>query len=149
MPKKVTLKIGYDTEFIIIGISSHLKGYKLLFLINDSLKFKFKRTEDFLQKDKISGDRFYPIYKYYDMETRSEFCLLNIHNPERKLIPELKQIDYLMITKDLQDESFIDNIVRKIKETPRVLTAYRVEISNSKNLKILLNDLEMHLINSK
>ncbi len=149
MPKRVTLNIGYDTEFIIIGISSHLKGYKLLYLINDSLKFKFNRIEDFLRIDKKSGDIFYPVYKYYDTETRSEFCLISNHNPDRKLIPELKQIDYLLITKDLQDESITDNIVRKIKQTPRVLTAYRVEVAISKNLEILLNDLEVHLISSK
>ncbi len=148
MSKIITFNIDYDNDYQIIGISSHLKAYKLIYFLNNVLQYKFKRTRDlFVNKKKESI--FYSTYIFRDIDSRIEYCLISNHHPDQKLIPLLKQIDYFLVIKYLQENRTIAELVSKIKNIPRILTAYKIDDKAFKDIEVLLNDIEMHMLENK
>ena len=148
MSKIITFNIDYDNEYQIIGISSHLKAYKLIYFMNNVLNYKFKRTDDLIgnyENESIS----YSSYIFRDDDSRIEYCLISNHHPEKKLIPVLKQIDYFLAIKFLQENKTITELVKKIKNIPRILTAFKIDDKAFKDIEILLNDIEMHMLVNK
>ncbi len=148
MSKIITLNIDYDNEYQIIGISSHLKAYKLIYFLNTVLSYKFKRTQDFsgmMERENIS----YSTYIFRDQDSRIEYCIISNHHPEQKLIPALKQIDYFLIIKYLQENRTIAELLHKIKRIPRILTAYKIDNETFKDIGLLYTDIEMHMLENK
>ncbi|MCK4288104.1 MAG: IPExxxVDY family protein, partial [Bacteroidales bacterium] len=63
MVKKLILNIDYKPEYTIIGISSHLKDYRLSFNINKKLNFKLKKLSDLvIIKGKNKKTQKYSLY---------------------------------------------------------------------------------------
>ena len=50
--KKHLLEIEYDYDFVLIGISSHEKDYRVCWALNNKLGLELVKTEPFEIKDK-------------------------------------------------------------------------------------------------
>lgn len=149
MPRKITLNINGSSEYLMIGISSHLKDYRISFFLNRTLGFKFRKIEDFSFHPQGKEPLTYPVFVFNDHETRALFCLLSNHHPERKLFPDLKQTDYFMFTNDPINEKSIEELIRNIRSVPNILAAFKIDTTNIKNMDIVAADLELHLLQHK
>lgn len=145
MSKIITFHIDYDNEYQIVGISSHLRAYKLIYFLNNVLNYRFKRAND-LAVNQSDTSISYSTFIYIDRDSRTEYCLIANHHPEQKLIPSLRQIDFFLLIKSMQENNAVNEIINKIRAIPRILTAYKIDENSFRDIDILLNDVEMHML---
>jgi len=144
--RKQILKLGADTDISLIGISCHLKSYRLSFAMDTSLGLSFKRVDDFEIPAHNEGVLKYPFLMYEDADLKNQFCLVQNHHPEGKLIPSLRQVDFFLMAGNPLEQALVSGIIRKIRSIPQVLAAYEIDPNNTKDADILLAELELHLM---
>ncbi len=147
MAKKLSIPVSLSDEYTIIAIACHLKEYRISFQLNQSLRIRLRRYEDLLLEEAdVSRNRNYALYSYDDQDQRCFYFLLANHHPEGKLLGSLKQTDYFLIISQLLPKEDLNRIVLNIRSIQGVLTAYHIQSSDTRNIDLLLNDLEMHLM---
>lgn len=159
---KYTLKIEYDYDFVLIGISSHEKDYRLCWALNNTLELELTKTESLeIKAKKQDNPSFFSLFQYENVDEFREYFVLANTSENRQLatkehtlfnnsthetlavdsgilIPEHRQIDYfLMIRGELEDET-IDEFVSKLKAIDLILTAVRIDVSSLKSKENLL-----------
>ncbi len=148
--KKQILKSGYDSDISLIGISCHLKSYRLSFSMNKALRFAFKRIDDFEIPGSSQADNLsYPFLIHDDSDLKNHFCLISNHHPQQKLIPALGQVDYFLMAKNPLDINTTDSILSKIRRINQVVAAYEINPNGTKDLGMVLEEMELHLLISQ
>ena len=145
--KRQTLKTVQDNRISLIGISCHLKSYRLSFALNNALHFKFRRIDDFEvhrpAKDECLG---FPFLIYGSAELKNHFCLVANHHPEGKLLPTLREVDYFLMAGEPMDDFIKGKILAQIRSIPQVIGAYEIDPSRTKDMDLLIEEMEMHLL---
>lgn len=127
-------------------ISTTLKDYRLAFQINEKLNISLRKINDlsFLRK---AGENPLIYAVYSDMQNEHfKTCLLSNKNPEGRLIPSFKQIDYFFVILNPVPENQKEKTLKEIKGIANVLTAYETDPAKTKTVAVLLDELELHLI---
>ena len=159
---KHTLEVSYDYDFLLIGISSHEKDYRICWALNkklsldlkktDSLEIKgkkqttpsyfsffiFDKEEDFLEYSVIAN---FSESKSMDIKTHSLFGMedANEHHSENELlIPEQKQMNYFLVVRGEMEDDAVDELVKQIKEIDVVQTAVRIDATQLKSKQNLI-----------
>ena len=147
MAKKLSIPVSLSEEYTIIGIACHLKEYRISFQINQALRIRLRRMEDLLIEEADEADnKHYALYTYDDTDRRFCYLLLANHHQEGKLLGSLKQTDYFLIISQNLSREEIDRIILNIRKVQGVLTAFQIQVRDVRNMDLLLNDLEMHLM---
>ena len=124
-------------DFTLIGIYSSYESYRLAFFLNELLNWHFERCEFDLdiQFDKICGK--FPIFRSKFNEGSIDVYLIDNHITVEAvekmngslfdkdiakfntytLLPEYKNLDYLIKIEDTQGRIFTDDIVKSINKT--------------------------------
>jgi len=145
--RKQILKAGLDSDVSLIGISCHLKSYRLSFAMDHSLGFGFRRIDDFeILEHTEEESLYYPFLIYEDQELKNQFCLIGNHHPQGKLLPSLRQVDFFLMARNSMEQSYISNILLKIRSIPQVQAAYEINPSTTKDINFLLEEMELHLL---
>lgn len=145
--KNILSSSTLDVHASMIGISCHMKSYKLSFSINKVLKFNFQRLKDFETPGITGGEVLcFPFLAFNDDDLKNHFCLISNHHPQGKLIPALRQVDYFLIAKNPVDRYTKQRILSKLRSISQVLAAYEINPNGNKDLPALLDDLELHLM---
>ncbi len=132
----------------MIGISCHLKDYRLTYYLNKILGFDLKKSKEFAIKSEKDKKVFlFSFFIFIDGNKEVSYYLISNHNPECKLIPSQKQTDYFLIAKNLINKENVVEIINNIKSIPHVLTAYKIESQKIRLINNLLSDLEIHVDN--
>jgi hypothetical protein len=138
---KFILDSGEDEEvdFLLIGISSHAKIYRLCWSLNQTMKLKLVNSNTAIElvdsKKKIKNS--FEVYEYLDEEQRIHFHVIPNKSSNGFLLPELKHVDYIMLLK----ENIIinlDDIIAKLRLSDQVLTAFEIKTSEVKSIENLL-----------
>ena len=141
----------YDASFSLLAIHCGLEDYRLVYLLNMYLELKLERkTQDLDYKYFASS---YSIYEWENMEQDTVWNLVsNVCRKEEdslqstgslfttqskilktyNLMPELKNVDYLI---KITNETLCFNekiILDKIQSIPQVITAYSVDTDQLK-----------------
>jgi len=160
---KHTLEISYDYDFLLIGISSHEKDYRICWALNkklgidlvkqDSLEIKgkkqttpsyfsffiFDKEEDFLEYSVIAN------FSENKALVTKENTLFNEDDTSKKdqsenelLIPEQKQMNYFFMVRGEVDDDEAEELVKSIKEIDVVQTAIRIDVTQLKSKQNLI-----------
>jgi len=105
--KTLKLKINDDIHFRLIGISSHENDYRLVWAINNQLKFQFTRIESLIiHRAATKTDLEFSRYVYADEDKYLTYYLISNRCAEGFLFSELKNLDYLLqITGEISENS--------------------------------------------
>ena len=148
MSKKIFLDIRPEPViFTLIGISCHVKDYRISFLLNKHLGSDFQKMEDLeitLNNKKDAAE--FSFYYYPDEDYFNTYYLVANRSQEYVLAPEIKQVDFLLIVEGEFRKAQKDKLIRSIRNIPNVLTAYEIKFAEIKNYETLLNDMEMHFM---
>ncbi len=125
-------------DFLLIGIASHSKDYKLCYDINKHMNFDFCRTSTDYTLTLKGKNATFPMFEFIDEENVLEFYLLANKSKSNYLLKELKNIDYLFMIKGNIDFIDIHTYVTQIKELSSVLTAFPVEVEQLKSKEYLI-----------
>lgn len=131
------LEVDFDYEFDLIGISCHLRDYRLCFELNKLLALNLVRGEEGAETD--SG--IFVVFHDRCEETRTEIRLFVNRSEGGFLIPEKKQADYLLMLRD-NARWETDELIGSLKSHPQILTAFEIDPDGLKSKEnLLLNDI--------
>ena len=154
---KHTLKIEYDYDFVLIGISSREKDYRLCWALNNKLGIDLTKIESLeIKSKKQTTPSFFSLFKFENADEFIEyFVIANVS--ENKifaskdnnlfgkgedetqstengiLIPEHKQMNCFFVIRGETDDNSVEEIIKKIKEIDMVLAAARIEVAELKS----------------
>ena len=147
----------YDTSFSLLAIHCGLEDYRLAYLLNKYLGTNFSRMEWDLDYKYTAAS--YSVYEWYNTENEiswnliSNLCkkeedslqssgsLFTTQNKVLKtfhLLPEYKNVDYLIKISD-ETQNFNTKIVLdKIKAIPQIITSYIIDTDKLKSKENLI-----------
>ena len=149
MAKKIFLDVRAEPAyFTLIGISCHLKDYRLSHHLNKIPEFNFARDQDIsiLQPGKPEPASFSFFY-YRDDDQGNAYSLISNRNENSALIPEMKQLDFILVVEGEFRKNRRDQLLKSIRSIQNVLTAYELNPKEIRNFENLLTDIEMHIMN--
>jgi len=139
MAKKILLNTRPEpTHYTLIGISCHLKDYRLSYLLNRQLDLNLVKLDDF---------RDFSLYFCRDEDRMNSYFLLGNRGQETVLLPELKQTDYLLLLEGHVRKPQKEKLLEKIRSIQHVLTTFEVRFETIRNYETILNDLVIHFMN--
>lgn len=144
MGKKLTIEYEDETIYAVIGISSALKDYRLIFFLNKLGDFDFKRTENFIFRVKDCEFK-YPLYTYIDDFNLQNFFLLSNKTNSVKLVPDFKHFDYILLLEGEFEDAYINELTKKIKSVSGVMLASKLNFNSINKVPNLSLSFEMHL----
>jgi hypothetical protein len=133
--KKHVLDINFDDEFLLFGIVTQEKYYRLAWLLNQELNLNFCLKEEI-----IIFQSNIPKAKFTRLDNHDDINKISYHLIENKdeghfLLPEIKNIDYLLMirgaTEFILPQTLIDNI-KKLQEV-QLVTSIDLEKLKSKH----------------
>lgn len=149
MAKKLMLETRSEPAFYtLIGISGPLRDYRLSYLLNHSLEFNLKKLDDFSYV--LPGKKepeVFSLFYYRDEDQPNSYYLVSNKNDENYLLPEMRQMDFLLIIEGAFKKSRKDILLKNIRDTKNVLAAYEIRFNELKNFENILIDLELHMTN--
>ena len=141
-----------EENYVLIALHSGLEDYALAYALNRTLKTSLKRSKTDLD---ISNETSFPIYEWKDKlndrywtlivntSIKDEYLELDdLFSNETSstvyhLIPEYKDVDYLL--KIEQEEDEIDSaLLDSILKIPKIITAYQIETNKLKSKQNLI-----------
>lgn len=133
------LKIDPEFNFILIGIATPLQDYRMAWFINNMLFKQLAKTNDLIMADPINMVQAAYGHFFYDEElTKSAFHLLQNKQGANYLIPELKELDYLLIIKGEYYIPRKNEILKKIRGIEQILAVALVEPTTLKSKNNLI-----------
>ena len=146
-----------STDYELIAIHSNLEDYRLAYLLNSYLDIKLKRKPQDLDYKYFAAT--YAIYewdnekKYMTWNLISNVCKKeedglqssgSLFDAQEKvlktynLIPELKNVDFLVKITDENEQFNEKQVLDKIQSIPQVITAYSVDTEQLKSKDYLI-----------
>ena len=98
MVKKLKLDYIPDYDFLLLGIVSYDKDYRLSWEISQKMFLDFVRVDDHVVKYKKTGmDQHFSCFEFEDENTWLHYKLLSNRSDTGNLLEELKNLDYLLV----------------------------------------------------
>lgn len=151
MVKKIKLSYPSDRSYYkLIGISCHLKDYRVIYNVNRTLKLHFRKQEDFSIVPATNQPLCnYALFHHYDYDRMIDYYFFANHHPDAKLLQEIRQADYfLMMAGDVYPNEISESI-RKLLKLPEILAAFSIDPDRIKVFDHLITDLELHMLELK
>ena len=155
---KHTLILEPDYDFVLIGISSHAKDYRICWALNNKLNLDLKKIDSLEMKGnkKQSTPSFFSTFSFDDSDNFLEYVVLEnfsegkAHSPKENtlfkedvgtepsveneyLIPEYKHLNFFFIVKGEVDDNKVDELITNIKQLEMVLTAISIDVTKLKS----------------
>lgn len=138
MPRNI-LKADFDFDFILIGISSPEKDYRLCHFINKSLGFDLQKGKDIeIVVAKKRKQSFFTSYEWMDEDGRREIRLIVNSSGNEFLIPEMKQMDYLLFLKGPITDMEQQKIISVLLHIPDIQVAMPIDVISLRSKKNLI-----------
>lgn len=140
--KKRKLEAEFDYNFLLFGVISALKEYKLAWHLNNTFELQLNKAHDiaidFLKSQNL-------IISNYLYETEhSTFRLLKNKSADvfednlAFLIPELKRFDYLILIQGFDDTFNTGDIKKLLSSIPKVQYVQNFQIDDLKSRENLI-----------
>jgi len=146
-----------EEEFKLIGLVSVLEDYRLAYFLNKNLGWSLVKSKFDLDFRNRAGQGNYPVFEFDQDSIGLEIKLINnkysgvISKSETEvyglfdqiehttyLIPEKKNIDYLIKLSGEINDHTLEKIIDTIKNIPQVQTSYNLEVKDIKSKEFLI-----------
>lgn len=138
MAKKI-LKVGFDFDFLLFGLVSPLKDYRLCWQLNKFFGYNFGRQKDieinFSQKKKLT---YFNLFFFDDEEKFCQYYLMVNKSYGDYLIPERKNFDYLLMLKNVGKDKAGEEFFEKVKDISDVHAVFELNVSKLKSRNNLI-----------
>lgn len=133
--KNLKLDITQDLNFRLLGISSHENDYRLVWAINNNMKFNYVRSENLVvHLQKLKQDMSFSRFIHTDEERYMTFYLISNRSPDGFLFPEIKNIDFLIqVVGEIKDKQ-IEQMLKELRNINIISGAYVIDIGKLKDI---------------
>lgn len=138
MPDKkvVKLKLTPEFDFLAFAIASHQKDYRLTWAVNQALNISLSQSKPFKYSDsKRSLEQEFVCYTF--TENAREYTLISNFSEKGHLLPEYKNINFVLIISGSHKTLDHDLIVKKLKDVSIIISAFEVDVPKLKSKKKL------------
>lgn len=141
MPK---INLSLERNILLWGISSAFAPHRLCWLVNKKMSWNIQRIDDIVVKAEMEENKIpsldfgqknewtYPNYCYEDESLFFQVKIIHNRAESDSFIPELKQIDYLVIVSG-ELELFPKDFGAILKSEPGIATALQINLNKLKN----------------
>lgn len=135
------LKIDPDFTFLLIGLASPLQDYRLAWNLNRSLHKSLGRVDDLvLVEPESQRQTSFSRYDYYEELTKSYFHLIRNRQGAVLLLPEAKELDYLLLIKGEYYRTRVAGLLKKIRQIEEVQAVVQIPINTLRSRNNLILD---------
>jgi hypothetical protein len=133
------LHIDYDYQFYLIGLSCHLKDYRLCWSINRYLGLGLKRRDDHILDISGAVGRF-PFFQSNLNENSGEpvFSLVANRSESGLLIAEHKEYDYWLLATNLLSDEDKNMLLKGVQKLREILAASPIEAGKLRSRQNLI-----------
>jgi hypothetical protein len=132
--KKSKLQIDYDFDFVLIGITSGLKAFKLAWVLNRQLGLQLVKKDDLLVGFKGGIEKSFSMHAH-QLQQRTYRLIKNRPSETDSgtyfLVPEHPHFDYLMVLHETE-QTFAKNILDTIRKNSSVELAAFIPLASLK-----------------
>ena len=131
------LENNFEIDFLILGINSHIKSYKLCWEINNKLHTKFVKNKNHQHPNnsELNFERF----THTDESTKSQYNILSNRSPFGYLEENNKSVNYFMVVQGGIYST--KKIIESLSQIEDVLLVFELNLSNIKSITpFILND---------
>lgn len=130
--KKTKLVVEYDFDFVLVGITTSLKAYKLAWELNQKLSIHLVKKESIV----VGFKGIEKAFASHIHQTPRRFIRLltnKLQDLDGKylLAPEYPHFDYLIVIQDAE-QSFAENILNAVRQIPSVELAAFIPLETLK-----------------
>lgn len=158
---KLVLNDVFEQPYKLLAVHSSVEEYKLAYLLNKHLGLKLARTPKDIDLHKGNESNYFAHFIYEDLRQYCTYHLVsNVARREGRtgsikdslffgdelavqksiLLPEFKQVDFLLKIEDELDAVSLKMLNALILEIPQVSTAYAVDFHHIKTKENLIFD---------
>ena len=125
MKKTHKLFFSEEPDFAVLGIGSHVKGYKLCWHLNKKLQIELEKEEE--KKEGLK-------YTYFDRLLKTEYNLFFNQIKKGYLLPEKKKYKLFFANKKPVLGKRKKRTYRKTKNNPRNIISFRISLKNKNTI---------------
>jgi hypothetical protein len=145
MSKKIMkLEFENDFEFLLAGVITGHKDYRLCYEINDFMKLNFLRKKDVIVPAGKPGSS--TRHSYFSCPGKDNEYYHIISNRDKDgtgfFIPEQRSIDFFLLVSNPPPNFNINNLINKTREVDNISGVYEIEPSEIKSAEAFLLFLE-------
>lgn len=150
MARKPRIEFDYEPADSFIGITASIPLYRLVHHINQTTFLNLVCEKDIPVYFEKPGASFnFSFFHCRDEDSFTDFCMVSNSNEGLKLIPKLKQFNYLLILQGALPQEKCTQLVSRIKDIQGVQIAASINQEPLPELGPILQDIELHLIELK
>lgn len=129
---KRLLEFDDDYDFSLLGISSHVKDYRLCWEINREMELFLEKAEPIVSQ--VNQDTIaFSTHECFLEDDHLTYHLISNKNSGRVLVPEYPQLDYFLKVSGSQHELETEELKNRIQNIEVVLTVLQIEIKELKS----------------
>jgi hypothetical protein len=126
-----------ENDFYLIAIASHLSDYKISWLLNEELNFRFSQSDDlFVSETKTNNHSRFSVFLFEDAD--STYTLFSVRSGNNILLKSIKNIDYILKYHGQASGNHIENLMERMKKMKNIITVFRVDLKSLKPKEIEL-----------
>lgn len=137
------IKNELDTDYVVIGIATSLKEYKLCFHLNALLECDFRKLKDitFEPVDRTRTSQF-SVFKAVSPDNQLQYIVFANKNGGEVLLPEAGSFDFLLRITGHPESEKLAEMVDGIRNMPEVLLTAEIPGRKIKNRERLVYEEE-------
>ncbi len=157
---KIHLDEFEKSNYLLVAIHTSLEEYRLAYFINQKLPINLSKCKKEIQIKSKEGETQFARYIFEDkkngffwnlIQNKNEITIQNKKNNQGLftntqnsfaakvyLLPEFKNVDYLLKIENIEDSLEIPKITTLLNTIERVSTVYTIEIENIKSKNNLI-----------
>jgi len=136
---RVQLRINHADELIMLGLVSSEPDYKMSLTINKRFKISLKNSSP-IKPDNSGGEEI-AFSRFSDLSKSPDIAFNLVSNRAGKnfLIKKLRNIDYIFIVHNNENDNNIDEITARLREIETVNAVFNIDLNifKDKNLHYL------------
>lgn len=136
---KTVLNVEFDYDFWLVGISSHLRDYRISWAINKVLDIELKKEKDYeIALKKQEETQFFSHYSHRCEVTQRNYHLFSNKCPLGFLLPEAKHVDYLLMLEGNFNDHNIEELCKLVRQIKHINSVFNIDVETLKSKKNLI-----------
>lgn len=130
---RTLLDFEYEFDFVLFGLSSHQKDYRLAWFLNRDLNWQLVKNKNLELTLKKGESESFARSSFHDETNHLHYDLISNLGQEAYLIPEQKEADYFLRIEGEMENHEIRELLTKIKKIEIVNMAFEIDPTKLKS----------------
>jgi hypothetical protein len=137
--RRVQLNDNHDDESGLLGIVTSEPDYKLSLTLNKKLDISLRNSTPVKLTGNSVDELTYTRYFFESELSGTSFSLISNRSGKSFLLNKLRNIDYILLIRNPENDSYINDILQKLKSSENVtaLFLFNLKTLKDKNLHYL------------